>query len=297
MLREAPNLDWLRVFAETAATESFALAATRLGVTPGAVSQRIKALESFLGVNLFQRHPQGVKLTDAGKRYAHRIAPALDQLMLATREITAVGTTQTVRITVLPAFAQLWLGPRMESFHALDTNTTVEIWADPNVVDLRTSNFDIAIRHGRPPFAGCEHRQFFFDELVPVASPKLIQAAEADERGLPIGAPLMVDNYWDHDFTDWLGRTGHAWPDKLNTQTFTLYSMTVDATVQGSGFMIGHTALIGDLLKQGKLQPLSEMRIPSNNQFYLLTKSAVPLSRSAQVFLDWFFQQTGVADA
>ncbi len=297
MLREAPNLDWLRVFAETAATESFALAANRLGVTPGAVSQRIKALESFLRVNLFQRHPQGVKLTDAGKRYAQRIAPALDQLMLATREITSAGAAQTVRITVLPAFAQLWLGPRMESFHALNTNTTVEIWADPNIVDLRTSNFDIAIRHSRPPFAGCEHRQFFFDELVPVASPKLMQTAEIDDRGLPVGVPLMVDNYWEHDFTDWLGRTGHTWPERLSTQTFTLYAMTVDATVQGGGFMIGHTALVGDLLKQEKLQPLSDMRIPSNNQFYLLTKSSAPLSSSAQIFVDWFLQQTGSNDS
>ncbi len=70
MSRELPNLDWLRVFSATAATETFALAALRLSVTPGAVSQRIKALEAFLGVSLFQRYPQGAKLTEAGKRYA-----------------------------------------------------------------------------------------------------------------------------------------------------------------------------------------------------------------------------------
>lgn len=297
MLREAPNLDWLRVFAETAATESFALAAMRLGVTPGAVSQRIKALESFLRVNLFQRYPQGVKLTEAGKRYAQRIAPALDQLLLATREITSVGTAQTVRVTILPALAQLWLGPRMESFHALETGTAVEIWADANIVDLRTSNFDIAIRHGRPPFPGCEHRQLFFDELVPVASPRLIEAAGQDERGLPIGAPLMIDTYWQHDFTDWLGRTGQPWPEKLGTQTFTLYSMAVDATVKGGGFTVGHTALIGELLEQGHLQALSEMRVPSNNQFYLLTKSAVPLSEAAEVFVEWLLRQAGSVES
>jgi LysR family glycine cleavage system transcriptional activator len=297
MLRETPNLDWLRVFAETAATESFALAAMRLGVTPGAVSQRIKALESFLRVNLFQRYPQGVKLTEAGKRYAQRVSPALDQLITATREITATGSTKTVRLTILPALAQLWLGPKMEDFHALDTNTTVEIWADANVIDLRTSNFDIAIRHGRPPFPGCEYRELFFDELVPVASPKLIESATFDERGLPIGAPLMLDTYWEHDFVDWLGRTGQSYPTTLTTQTFSLYSMTVEATLQGRGFMIGHTALIGDFLEQGKLQQLSENRVPSNNQFYLLTKSAVPLSDAAETFVSWLLEQAKPADA
>jgi len=291
MLRETPNLDWLRVFAETAATESFALAAIRLGVTPGAVSQRIKALESFLNVDLFQRYPQGVKLTEAGKRYAQRVSPALDQLITATREITSPGSVKTVRITILPALAQLWLGPRMEEFHALDTNTTVEIWADANVVDLRTSNFDIAIRHGKPPFPGCDYHEMFFDELVPVASPHLIETAERDERGLPIGAPLMIDTYWEHDFTDWLGRTGQTRPAALHTQTFSLYSMTVDATLQGRGFMIGHTAMMQNLFKEGKLKPLSDQRVPSVNQFYLLTKSAVPLSDAAQTFVDWVLAQ------
>lgn len=291
MLRETPNLDWLRVFAETAATESFTLAATRLNVTPGAVSQRIKALEAFLQIDLFHRYPQGVKLTEAGKRYAQRVAPALDQLVTATREITSAGSAKSVRVTILPSLAQLWLGARMEEFHALETNTTVEIWADPTIIDLRTSNFDIAIRYGQPPFPGCDYRELFFDELVPVASPKLIETLERDDQGMPIGASLMLDPYWEHDFTDWLARTGLRPPKALKTQTFSLYAMTVDATLQGRGFMIGHTALIGELLRTGQLRELSDRRVPSKNQFYLLTKSATPLSAAAETFVAWLLEQ------
>jgi LysR family glycine cleavage system transcriptional activator len=296
MRRETPNLDWLRVFAETAATESFVVAATRLSVTPGAVSQRIKALESFLRVELFQRYSQGVKLTEAGRRYAQRISPALDLLVTATSEIASSGGAKTIRITILPALAQLWLGPRMEDFHARHPNMNVEIWADATVVDMRTSNFDIAIRYGQPPFPGCEHRALFFDELVPVASPKLVHAADVDRIGLPIGAPLMLDTFWEHDFADWLNRTGQIRPETLNTQTFSLYSMTVDATVQGRGFVIGHTALIGGLLDEGKLQQLSSMRIPANNQFYLLVKSGSPLSEAAETFLNWILEQAKVVE-
>ena len=87
MLRETPNLDWLRVFAETAATESFALAATRLNVTPGAVSQRIKALDEGANVNAsgalkrtplftaaFCDRPEVVKLLlDKGATQKHRL--------------------------------------------------------------------------------------------------------------------------------------------------------------------------------------------------------------------------------
>lgn len=295
MLRETPNLDWLRVFAETAATESFALAASRLGVTPGAVSQRIKALEAFLRIDLFQRYPQGVKLTEAGKRYAQRVSPALEQLTIATREIISPASAKSVRVTILPSLAQLWLGAKMEEFHALETSTTVEIWADPTIIDLRASNFDVAIRYGNPPFPGCDYRPILFDELVPVASPGLIENAGLDERGLPVGAPLMIDPYWESDFAYWLDQTGQPSPRGLNIQTINLYSMVVDATLKGRGFMIGHTALIGDLIEEGQLQTLSDRRVASKHQFYLLTKAGVPMNDATGAFVDWIMARASGA--
>ena len=296
MRRDLPNLDWLRVFAASAATESFALAAQQLGVTPGAISQRIKALEAFLGVALFERHAQGVRLTEVGKRYSGRVLPPLDQLATATREITAAEAARPVRLTILPALAQLWLGPRMDQFHARHSSMSIEIWADAAVIDLRTSNFDIAIRHGRPPFAGCDHRELLYDEMVPVASPALLQRSEIDERGLPVAAPLMLDSYWPDDFDDWLARTGESRPANLVTQSFSLYSMMVDAALKGRGFMIGHTALIGSLLDQGKLVQLAGRRVPSTNQFHLLTKAGQPLSDAAETFVNWIMAQAASAD-
>jgi len=287
MPRELPNLDWLRVFASTAATESFTVAAGELSVTAGAVSQRIKALEAYLGVELFQRYPQGVRLTDEGRRYAQRVLPPLEQLTMATREIMATEGVKSVRLTVLPALAQLWLGSRIDEFHKAHANTTIEIWADPTVVDLRTSNFDVAIRYGQPPFPGCEYRALFHDELVPVAAPSLLQSSSLDGQGLPIGVPLMLDTYWANDFDDWLGHTGHVRPANVVTQTFSLYSMVVEATLNGRGFMVGHTSVVSDLIEQGRLQPLSDQRVTADNQFYLLTKASSPLSEIAVAFVDW----------
>lgn len=287
MRRELPNLDWLRVFAAAAATENFALAAAQLGVTPGAVSQRIKSLEAFVGLRLFQRSAQAVRLTDTGKRYAQRIAPLLDQLTAATREVTHAEAAGPVRITILPALAQLWLGPRMADFHARHEGTSVEIWADATVVDLRSASFDLAIRYGRPPFPGCDYRGLLFDEVVPVASPAVADGAARDAHGLPVGQPLMRDTYWANDFDDWLQRTDTPPPQNPVFQNFSLYSMAVEAVVNGRGFMMGHTALIADLVDQGRLRYLSDRKVPATNQFYLLNRSAMPLSKNAQAFIDW----------
>jgi|GEM_PF-725645 len=287
MLRETPNLDWLRVFGETAASESFTIAANRLGVTSGAVSQRIKALEAFLRVELFHRYPQGVKLTVAGQRYAQRIAPSLEALTAATRDITGTRSVQSVRITALPALAQLWLGPRLEAFHAAESNINVEIWADPEVIDMRTSNFDVAIRYGRPPFAGCDARPILSDELVPVASPELVASATLDEHGFPAGAALISDPFWENDLADWLAGASLDRPKVLKVQTISLYSMAVEAVLQSRGFMIGHTSLVGEMLDDGRLVQLADLRVPAAKQFYVLTKASAALSPAADAFVRW----------
>jgi LysR family glycine cleavage system transcriptional activator len=291
MRRELPNLDWLRVFSATALTESFALAAVQLGVTPGAVSQRIKVLENFLGLDLFTRHPQGVRLTEVGKRYARQVRPLLDQLTTATREITNTESVRPIRMTLLPSFAQLWLGPRLAQFHRNHENMSVELWADAEIVDLRNSNFDFAIRYGKPPFPGCDYREMLFDELALVASPEIAETSRTDPWGLPIGLPLVVDHYWSGDFDYWLQATGKPKPANLIVQTYSLYSMAVDAVLNGRGFMIGHTALVSDLVAQGKLRYLSDQMISASNQFYLLTKSGAPLSTPADAFVTWMLEQ------
>lgn len=293
MQRELPNLDWLRVFDACAETSSFASAAERLRVTPGAVSQRIKALEAFLGIALFERQAQGVRLTAAGRRFAADVRPGVRQLMHATREVVRNQAHATIRISVLPALAQLWLGPRLADFHRRHEGVSVEIWADAALADLRAASFDLALRYGRPPFADCEHQTFLADALVPVASPDLLARCRRDVHGLPIGEPLLLDTYWPEDFGDWM-RAARITHDALpSTRTFSLYSMVVDAALDGQGFMIGHTALVGDLLASGRLVRISDVSVPTAHQFHVLSAQDRPIPPSAALFVAWLLAQKG----
>jgi LysR family transcriptional regulator, glycine cleavage system transcriptional activator len=284
MPRDLPNLDWVRVFVSAAASESFATAASELGVTPGAVSQRVKALEAHLGVELFRRHARGVTLTDVGARYFQRVSPLVERLAAAA-PIRPSPKRKLVRLTILPALTQLWLGPRMHEFHVLHPEITVEISADLAVIDLETSDYDLALRYGRPPFAGRDHIPLFVDELVPVAAPSLAKACRLDGQGLPIGVPLLLDTYWTHDFEVWLGEGGGSLKRVPAMQAFSLYSMVVEAAVNGRGFAIGHTSLVSDHVAAGRL--LSQRRVLAERQFFLLRRAGAPLSDAAAAFSDW----------
>jgi LysR family glycine cleavage system transcriptional activator len=291
---EAPKIRWLQAFVETASTGSFAHAAVKLGVTPGVISHNVKALESFLTVDLLHRQPQGVELTDAGKRYAQRILPLLAQVIEAADDLVPANTS-AVRVATLPALAQLWLGPRLEDFHTRHPEIAVEIHIESRIAVLPSSNFDIAIRYGETPVSNYQHWELLFDELVPVASPGLLATAVRDDAGLPIDVPLMLDMTWSGDLGEWLSRTGQGRSTTPSRQGFSLYAMAVDAVLQGRGFMIARTALVGDLIDQGRLRALSDRRVAASEQIYLVSKSARSVPANVALFTNWLIRKAALS--
>jgi LysR family glycine cleavage system transcriptional activator len=67
MRKPLPPLSSLRSFEAVARQLSFSKAAEELHVTPGAVSQQIRALEELLGSKLFDRTKRWVALTDVAR--------------------------------------------------------------------------------------------------------------------------------------------------------------------------------------------------------------------------------------
>lgn len=107
----------LRAFEAAARLRSFKAAAAELAVTPTAVSHQIKALERHAGVALFDRVPQGVRLTDAGARLfasAHGALLDIAQTLDALRPASAAGA---LTLSTTHSFAALWLVPRLGRFY------------------------------------------------------------------------------------------------------------------------------------------------------------------------------------
>ncbi|MFE5321907.1 LysR family transcriptional regulator [Paenibacillus sp. NPDC056579] len=48
---------------------NFCHAANALGVSLSSISARVKTLEEYLGILLFERHARGVRLTEAGRHF------------------------------------------------------------------------------------------------------------------------------------------------------------------------------------------------------------------------------------
>jgi DNA-binding transcriptional LysR family regulator len=74
------DLASLTAFVAVADQRSFRAAASRLGITPSALSHSMRQLEERLGVRLLHRTTRSVSATDAGQRLLKRLRPAIDQI-------------------------------------------------------------------------------------------------------------------------------------------------------------------------------------------------------------------------
>src|SRR5438309_7129616 len=77
----------LTAFVAVAETLSFRAAASRLGVTPSALSHTMRQLEERLGVRLLHRTTRSVSLTDAGLRLIEQLRPAISRIAGAVENL------------------------------------------------------------------------------------------------------------------------------------------------------------------------------------------------------------------
>jgi LysR family glycine cleavage system transcriptional activator len=106
MTYRLPPLNGLRAFEAAARHRSFTGAADELCVTPGAVSQLVKTLETALDTRLFHRSARAITLTAEGKKYLPAIRRAFEEIAEAT-EATAPGLRgRKLRLGIAPDLDQ-----------------------------------------------------------------------------------------------------------------------------------------------------------------------------------------------
>src|SRR5262245_35148503 len=98
-MRPPPPLNYIRSFECSARHLSFTAAAQELGYTQAAVSNHVRALEQYIGRQLFIRYPRSLKLTEMGEAFLPTLRQALEQIDQATESIVASARKRTVVVS------------------------------------------------------------------------------------------------------------------------------------------------------------------------------------------------------
>ena len=144
-------LDGVEVFLSVAHNRSFRKAAVELGVSPSAISQAIRVLETRIGAALFIRTTRSVGLTEAGERFFSRAKPAFEELVAASEVARGLGQRPAglLRLSVPRSVVPILLDSLIASFCQAYPEVEVEIAANEKLIDLAAEGFDAGIRMGQ----------------------------------------------------------------------------------------------------------------------------------------------------
>ena len=142
--------DWsdLRHFLAVHRSGSLAKASKELRVDQTTVGRRIAQLEQGLGAKLFDRVPDGLRLTEAGRdvlciaERLEREAHSLERLVQG-RDVNPEGL---VRVTTSEAFGSRFLGARLGRIRAKYPSVRLEVITDVRNFNLSRREADIAVR-------------------------------------------------------------------------------------------------------------------------------------------------------
>lgn len=263
---------------------SFEAAAAVLGVTPSAISQRIKALEDRIGCLLIRRG-QPAQATETGQRLIrhHDQVALLEQALAADMALPVTGAA-TLRLAVNADSLATWVIPALAATPGLLFDLVIDD-QDHSQDWLRRGDVAAAITGHPGPLQGCETIPLGRLRYRATASPGFSARhfAEGVTAAALARAPAL--NFSNKD------RLQEMWGAQVTGQSLALpvHRMAstqafVDAALAGLGWGMNPEPLVADHLAAGRLVELvpgSPLDVPLFWQFSRLAAPAMaPLTRA-----------------
>nr|WP_217702254.1 LysR substrate-binding domain-containing protein [Vibrio ostreicida] len=268
---------------------SFKQAAEHLFVTAAAISQQIRQLEQFLGVDLFVRQHRKVVLTSDGETLFQQASKGFAHIQDGVRQINSDPNPNLLSISTIPSFAQHWLVPRIGHFRALYPDQEMMIEPTSKLVDFQHSNMDLCIRYGPGRYPKLESRLLLKELLYPVCHPIYQEKHNIYQLSDLVRADLIEDCWPDLNWSTWLGSLGHkaAKPTlKYNGSHFVL-----EGALAVQGVALAKHTLAQRYIEEGKLVRIGNLAQRTDYHYFLCAPNAYFKRKKIRHFCEWIIKQ------
>ncbi|MDK4714046.1 LysR substrate-binding domain-containing protein [Rhizobium sp. CNPSo 4039] len=296
MRRKIPSNSALLAFEASARHGSFARAAEELALTEGAISRQISRLEAFLGVTLFERVGNRVRLLPNGERYAVQVRESLDRLERDSQYLMGQPNGgANIDIATIPTFAARWLIPRLGRFREKHPNIIVHLAERMEPFVLSGSGFDAAIHFDHPAWTGMRMHRLLQETLVPVCHPTLLGGAEAppslDE--LPRLHRRQNPDAWQR----YAQEAGIVLTNPAIGPRYDLHVMLIEAALAGLGVALVPRLYVETELAEGRLVAPWPDGQSISKTFCLILPEPIRLSDGPiQDFANWLLMESRTAN-
>lgn len=296
-MRRLPPLNALRIFEVAARTGSYAEAGAELGLTHGAVSRQIAALESWLGQRLFMRDGRRMVATPMARIFAAEVGLSFDRLAVAAQACGRPDARRILRVSAPTSFAMRWLIPRLDRYHAGHPQVEVAVTTVSTVLEELRGGVDVAIRRGvAREHVWPQHRvvPVLDDVDTLIMSPALFARRPILKPADIEGHTLLASETRAGDWADWLAAAGLHHLAGRPRQIFDHFFVTRQAVEDGLGIGIGPLPMLEIDVAGGRLvTPLPEIRVPRTGYVALVPRQA-DAGHLVAGFVDWLVEENRV---
>lgn len=284
-----PPLRSFRVLEAAARHQNYTRAADELHLTHSAVSHQIHALESTLGVRLFERSGRQMRATETGRQLAQDVRATLDALAAAVERVRGAESANSITVSVLPSFAAAWLVARLGGFLERHPQVELRLESTTALADFRNDGVDVAIRYGSGNWEDLECVKLFDDEVFPTLSPKLRRSARVRSPADLARVPLL--RIRNQPWAPWFAAAGLVQTEPRRGPVFNDSELALQAAIQGQGVVLARGSLAAAKLRAGVLVAPFKQRIPSPQTCFLVYPPQHARKASVQLFRDWLLEE------
>ena len=286
--RRIPSLNWLRVFEAAARMESFSGAARTLNMSAAAVSQQVKALETHLEVQLFERGARHVRLTDAGAAFLPVVRQSLMSVEATAASLFghARGASVTIEATLI--FAASWLAQHLPDFAARHPDIQVHVRGGYYETDISREDADLNVSFGAPLGWG-ESDYLFGETIYPVAVPEISTGITGVED---IFRHRLIEISTHR--TSWLRWFEAAGAREMADARFSFADasdIALSMAAAGYGIAMARAPATDARVAQlGLVRCLGDVEVKSGEAYHLVYRSRESLSPAARLFRAWLLE-------
>lgn len=290
MRRTIPSLNWLRVFEAAARMENFARAAELLNMSTSAVSQQIKALESHLGADLFERGPRHVALTDAG----HAFLPVVRQSLITVEEtadsLFGREKDNTLMLQADLIFTTAWLTPRLPDFDRHYPRVQLHLAGAYHDLDYQRPGAELKILFGPVHRSWAQCDRLFDETIYPVARAEIADAIHSAEDFLRHRL-IQISTHR----INWNQILQSVGIDTAPTRQLSFADNTQIAlamAASGYGIALARSPTTDGFTGKLNLKPCHACPgVKSTEAYYLVYQNLESLSGAARNFREWLLDQ------
>ena len=283
-------LNALHAIEIVARTGALKPAADELGVTIGAVSQHIRRAEARLGVELFERTPQGLRPTGLLDEARPLLSSGFSTLLDATRAMQRPGDS-ILTLTLGSVFASRWLIRRLPHFTAAYPGIELRIVATGRLIDLARSDIDCAIRYGDGRWQEVKAEPLGCTTFSPIVAPDFPhQLTSPADLGK---VPVIEDSATMLSWARWFEVAGVPMPP-LNGPRYSDPILAYDAAFAGQAALLAVDRMTEQAVRDGWLIRPFEISAETGLDYWFIVSTKRRVPKKVAIFRDWLMAEMGL---